>query len=77
MAPLDRDNLPHLDQLVDRWMRDDNWDVLNPSPARMELDAVVFDALGLTQGERDAVYEAVIALVTQRLAKAGRVIKSW
>ena len=37
---------------------------------RQDLDSIVFDALGLPQGERDAVYEAVIKLVENRLAKA-------
>jgi hypothetical protein len=37
------------------------------------LDCVVFDALGLTPGEREAVYEAVVELVQKRLAKAGSV----
>jgi len=37
------------------------------------LDDAVFDALNLTQGERDAVYEAVIQLVESRLKKAGSV----
>jgi len=37
---------------------------------RRTLDSIVFDALGLTQGERDAVYEAVIGLVEARLKKA-------
>jgi len=39
-------------------------------PDRKALDEVVFDVLGLTQGERDAVYEAIIDLVTKRLSKA-------
>lgn len=39
-------------------------------PDRLELDQVLFDALGLAQGERDAVYEAVIGLVETRLRKA-------
>ena len=34
------------------------------------LDAIVFDTLSLTQGERDAVYKAVIDLVEARLQKA-------
>ena len=34
------------------------------------LDASIFDALNLTQGEREAVYEAVIGLVVARLSKA-------
>ena len=39
-------------------------------PDRRALDDVVFDALGLTQGEREAVYEAVVTLVRKRLEKA-------
>ena len=39
-------------------------------PDRRALDAIIFDALNLTQGERDAVYEAVIHLVEARLQKA-------
>ena len=39
-------------------------------PDRHALDAIIFDALNLTQGERDAVYEAVIHLVEARLQKA-------
>ena len=42
-------------------------------PDRRALDDVVFDALGLTQGEREAVYEAVVELVRKRLEKAGSV----
>ncbi len=34
------------------------------------LDAIIFDALDLTQGERDGVYEAVVNLVESRLRKA-------
>ena len=34
------------------------------------LDALIFDALNLTQGERDGVYEAVVKLVEARLNKA-------
>ena len=48
-----------------------DWDVLNPSRARLELDAAVFDALGLTVGEREAVYEAVRELVGNRLRRVG------
>jgi hypothetical protein len=33
------------------------------APDRRALDEVVFDVLGLTVGEREAVYEAVINLV--------------
>jgi len=42
-------------------------------PNRRSLDNVIFDTLGLTQGERDAVYEAVINMVESRLKKAGSV----
>ena len=39
-------------------------------PDRRALDALIFDALNLTQGERDGVYEAVVKLVEARLSKA-------
>jgi len=39
-------------------------------PNRRALDAIIFDALGLTSCEREAVYEAVISLVEARLKKA-------
>jgi len=34
------------------------------------LDEVVFDVLGLTAGDRKAVYEAAVALVRARWEKA-------
>ena len=37
---------------------------------RRALDALIFDALDLTPGERDGVYEAVVNLVEARLSKA-------
>ena len=37
---------------------------------RRNIDKVVFDALALTDAEREAVYEAVIDLVEARLKKA-------
>ncbi len=37
---------------------------------RRALDDMVFDVLGLTAGEREAVYQAVLNLVGARLAKA-------
>ena len=37
---------------------------------RRALDDIIFDVLGLTQGERDAVYEGVVNLVEARLKKA-------
>jgi len=40
------------------------------APDRRALDEVVFDMLGLTAGEREAVYEAVVNLVRARLEKA-------
>ena len=39
-------------------------------PVRKKVNDTVFGVLGLTQGERDAVYEAVIDLVESRLKKA-------
>ena len=50
-----------------------DWNVLHPSRERRMIDDVVFDALGLTQGEQDAVYEAVMALVGDRKRRAGSV----
>ena len=47
-----------------------SWEMLDPSDDRRALDAIVFDALDLTQGERDGVYEAVVRLVESRLRKA-------
>ena len=37
---------------------------------RKRLDDFVFNAINLTQGERDGVYEAVVHLVEARLQKA-------
>lgn len=39
-------------------------------PDRWKLDGIVFDYLGLSVGEREAVYEAVVNLVEARLKKA-------
>ena len=44
--------------------------IVKPLPDRQQLDTVVFDALNLSQGERDGVYEAVVNLVEARLGKA-------
>jgi len=43
---------------------------LSLQPDSRALDDVVFDVLGLTQGERQAVYEEVVELVRKRLEKA-------
>ena len=47
-----------------------DWDVLEPSAERRQIDDAVFDALSLTKGERDAVYEGVTELVENRLRRA-------
>ena len=39
-------------------------------PNRSALDAIIFDALDLTQGEPDGMSEAVVNLVESRLRKA-------
>ena len=39
-------------------------------PTAVLLDNIIFDSLGLTQGERDVDYEAVVQLVRNRLEKA-------
>ncbi|MDE0686907.1 MAG: hypothetical protein OXI61_01950 [Candidatus Poribacteria bacterium] len=44
--------------------------MLKPSENRCSLDAIIFDVLNLTKGERDGVYEAVVNLVGARLRKA-------
>lgn len=41
------------------------------------LDDAIYNALDLTQDERDAIYEAVISLVEARLNKAGSVNRRW
>ena len=46
------------------------WEMLDLSDDRRALDAIIFDALDLTQGERDGVYESVVRLVESRLRKA-------
>ena len=47
-----------------------DWDVLNPSAARRHIDDAMFDALGLTAGEREAVYAGVTELVENRRRRA-------
>ena len=47
-----------------------DWDVLTPSAARQHVDATVYDALGLTADERDAVYAGVVELVDNRKRRA-------
>jgi len=37
---------------------------------RRELDAIIFDALGFSKDEQEAVYEAVVELVEKRVSKA-------
>ena len=49
------------------------WDVLSPSAERLQLDDAVFDVIGLTVGERESVYEAIVELVNNRGQKAGSV----
>ena len=53
-----------------------DWDVLTPAAARRHIDGAVFDALGLTAGERDAVYEGVTELVQNRRRRAGSVSRA-
>jgi len=45
-------------------------DIEIQQPDRRALDDIIFDVLGLTAGEREAVYEAVVNLVRARLEKA-------
>ena len=62
--------LPELDERI---FTSSDWDVLTPSEARREVDEAVYEALGLTAGERDAVYEGVRELVGNRRRRAGSV----
>ena len=42
---------------------------------RRELDSIIFEAMHLSKGERDAVYEAVASLIEARLKKATSLYK--
>ena len=59
-----------LPEIPEEMFTSTNWDVLTPSAERRQIDAAVFDALELTQGEQDAVYEGVTELVGNRLRRA-------
>ena len=50
-----------------------DWDVLTPSAARRHIDAAVYDALGLTADEREAVHAGVVELLGNRKRRAGSV----
>ena len=50
-----------------------DWDVLTPSAARRHIDAAVYEALGLTADEREAVHAGVAELVGNRKRRAGSV----
>ena len=75
---------PALVKLDERILASTDWDIMKPirgkpgeyalniSSERRLLDNAAFDALELTAGERDAVYEGVAALVGGRLARARR-----
>ena len=73
LAGLSLVNPAHLGGIDEAIFSEIACDVLEPSPARLALDAAVFDALGLTIGERDAVHEAVRELVGNRIRRAGSV----
>ena len=62
--------LPELDAAV---FNATDWDVLTPSAARRHIDAAVYEALGLTAGECEAVYAGVRELVGNRRSRAGSV----
>ena len=56
--------------LTKRSSRAKNWDVLQPSAERQELDTAIYDALGLPPGEREAVQAGVTELVGNRKRRA-------
>ena len=55
---------------ISKEIRKNDKDLVDVRPDRLALDAIIFDALDLTQGERDGVYEAVNQHITTRLEKA-------
>ena len=59
--------LPDIDEAI---FRSKNWDVLQQSAERQELDTAIYDALGLTPGERQAVQAGVTELVNNRKRRA-------
>ena len=59
--------LPEIDERI---FHSTEWDVLSPSPQRRMIDDAVFEVLGLTAGERNAVYEDVRELVENRKQRA-------
>ena len=65
--------LPELDAAI---FDSEDWDVLTPSAERWRIDGMVFDALGLTAGERIAVHEGVAELVGNRKRRAGSVLEA-
>ena len=66
MLVVDPTLLGELDAMI---FASSDWDVLNPSAERRELDAIVFDVLGMTRGERDAVFEGVAEVVGIRTGR--------
>ena len=59
--------LPELDAGI---FVSEEWDAVRPSESRRALDSVVFNALGLTAGEREDVYAGVALLVGDRKRRA-------
>ena len=59
--------LPNFDPAI---FQAKNWDLLQPSKERQELDTAIYDALGLTAGEREAVQAGVSELVNNRKRRA-------
>ena len=59
--------LPHINETI---FRAKNWDVLQPSAERQELDAAIYDALGLPPGERQPVQAGVTEMVNNRKCRA-------
>jgi len=72
---LNPDQAEYLDQCYEQILDRPIQPILDEvgQPDRRRLDEVVFDVLRLSQGERDAVYEALANLVTDRFSKADSV----
>ena len=59
--------LPDIDETI---FHAKNWDVLQLSAERQELDTAIYNALVLTPGERQAVQAGVTELVNNRKRRA-------
>ncbi len=72
-ASLPVDAIPTIHSLLDRPTLPPIEEVLQSD--RRQIDAIIFDSLGLTCGEREGIYEAVIELINNRTKKANSLLR--